>query len=125
MEPDAFCRQFYRESGGVRTLFGSLVNSLVRDKPSIAAATFVLPIGVRPALDISLVRVRNPNGQTINLASSLWREVKNILMAIVHKARRVDWFEMSVRHDTVFPLNGNSLYPGSRSSSADGKDDFL
>src|SRR5437764_1974762 len=114
MEADALCRQFNRESSWMRTLLGSLVNCFVRDKPSVATATFVLPIGVRPAPDISLVRVRNPNGKTINLAFPFWREVKNILMTIVYEARRVYWFEMSVRHDTVFPLNGNSLYPVNR-----------
>src|SRR5882724_8546731 len=98
----------------MRPLLGSLVNRLVRDKPSVATATFVLPIGVRPALDISLVRVRNPNGQTINLAFPLWREVKNILMTIVHKARRVDWFKVSVRCDTSFSFDGNGFYPVNR-----------
>src|SRR5438045_603759 len=100
MQTDALCRQFNGEASRMRTLLGSLVNRLVRDKPSIATATFVLPIGVRPALDISLVRVRNANGETINLAFPFWREVKNVFMAIVYKARRVDWFEMSVRGDT-------------------------
>src|SRR5438552_6837952 len=110
MEPDAFCRQFYRESGGVRTLFGSLVNSLVRDKPSVTSTAFVPPIGVRPPLDIRFVHVRNSNGQTINLAFPFWREVKNILVAVVHEARRVDRFEMSVRRDTGLSFDGNRLY---------------
>src|SRR6266513_1493056 len=114
MEADALYRQFNGESSRMRTLLGSLVNRLVRDKPRVASATFVLPIGVRPALNISLVRVRNSNGQTINLAFPLWREVKNILMAIVYKARRVDWFEMPVRRNTSFSFDGNGFYPVNR-----------
>src|SRR5436305_5959513 len=96
------------------TLLVSLVNRLVRYKPSITSAAFVLTVGVRPALDISLVRVRNANGQTINLAFPLWREVKNVLVAIVYKALRVDWFEMPVRRDAGLSFNGNGFYPVNR-----------
>src|SRR5438067_2319299 len=105
MEPDALCRQFDRKSGGMRTLPGTLVNRFVRDKPGIASAAFVPPIGVRPSLDIRLVHVRNPNGQTINFAFPLWCEVKNKLVAVVDEALGVDRLEVSVRRDTSFPFD--------------------
>ena len=62
------------------------MNRLVRDKPGIAAASLVCPFGVGPTFDIALVRIRNPDAQTVNWSVSALGEMENEFVTISNKS---------------------------------------
>src|SRR4051812_463210 len=105
MQANALCGQFDRKSGWMGTLLHTLVNRLIRNKPSVSSTTFVFPVGVGPALDIGFVCVGNPDSQPIYFTLPVEREMKNILVTVVHESRRVNRLKMPVGGDPGFPFN--------------------
>jgi hypothetical protein len=81
-------RQLDWECRRMRAFLGATLNCFVRNEPCIAAAAQITAPRVRPARNVTLVLVRNSNGEPIDLNAARLREVENVFMAIVQKALR-------------------------------------
>src|SRR5262245_48548828 len=86
----------------MRSLFRSALNCLVRNEPRITATASIAPARVRPPCNVAFVLVRHPERKPIKLHVSSFREVKDVLMAIVKKSLRIDRLEMTVCFDVGF-----------------------
>ncbi len=65
------------------TLLVSALDRLVRDKPGVAAAALVRPVGRSKARNIALVLVFDTDGQSIKTDAAVFSQMKNILVAVV------------------------------------------
>ena len=111
MQTDALDGKLRWKRGRVWTFLRPMLNGLVGNEPDIASATVVFPKRMRPTFDITLVRVGDPDGQTVEGRCSFQSEVEHILVAVIQKAGRIDRFEMSVGTDLSVPLNRDGLDP--------------
>ena len=57
---------------------------------------------MRPALNVAFVLVRNAEGKPIDFNSWGLCKMKDVLVAIVKKALRIDWLEMTKRFYRCF-----------------------
>ena len=81
----------------MRPLFRTTPDRFVGNEPCVPATAPVASAGVAPARDVRLVGVGNAEREPIERRLSLRREVENIFVAIVQKARRTDRLEMTTR----------------------------
>ena len=94
----------------MRPFFFAALNRLVGNKPSVTAAALVASARVRPARNIAFVLVRDAKREPVDVDLAVEGKVKNVLVAIVQKSFRADWFEMSecafFNRDRFDPMNG-------------------
>ena len=95
VEPNAIRRQLDRKCRGMRSLLRATLDCFVRNEPGVAAATPVTAARVAPARDVRLVGVGNAEREAVERRLAFWREMENIFVAIVQKARRTDRLEMA------------------------------
>src|SRR5438477_3589076 len=104
--------QLYRKGRWVWTVLCTALNRLIRNKPRIAATTPIAPAGVRPTRNVGFILIRNSEREPVDWRVPLGREMKNIFVAIVQVAARIDRFEMSARNDFApFFLNADRFDP--------------
>ena len=111
MKTDAFRGEFGRECGGMWALLGSLVNRFIWYEPCVSSTALVFAIGVRPSLNIALVRIRNTDGKPIQPGLALWREVKHIFVTVVQITPGIDRLEVAEGVGLPVPFNRNGLNP--------------
>src|SRR5438067_1583860 len=96
----------------MRSLLLAPLNCFVGNEPGIAATTPIAPAGVRPTRNVGFILIRNSEREAIDWRVPLGREMKNIFVAIVQVASRVDRLEMPARNDFApFFLNADRLDP--------------
>src|SRR6267378_1751203 len=88
----------------MRAFFCAALNCLVGDEPCVPAATQIASAGVRPTRDVALVLIRNPEREPVDFDAPGFCEVKDVFVAVVQEALRIDWLEMSVRFNCRMPI---------------------
>src|SRR5256885_7533911 len=112
MQFDTPLGQLHRKSRWVWTLLGTALNRLIRNNPRIAATTAIAPEGMRPTRNVGFILIRNSEREPVDGHVPLGREMKNIFVAIVQVAARIDRFEMPTRNDFApFFLNADRFDP--------------
>jgi hypothetical protein len=112
---DAPFGELNRKRRGMRPLLGAALNRLVRNEPGIAAATQIASASMTPAGDVAFVLVRYAKRKPIKLSTPSFREMKNVLMAIVKKPFRIDRLEVTVRFEIALSIfNCDRLDPVNR-----------
>src|SRR2546423_8686614 len=109
MEKDAVERELHRKSCRMRALFFAALDCFVGDKPVVAATTPVATAGVTPARDVTFIRIRNTERETVERCLSLRGEMKNVLVTIIQKPPRIDRLEMFARDFSALILDRDRL----------------
>src|ERR1700736_244902 len=97
MQFDAPFGQLHGEGRRVRPLLRATLNRLVGNEPRVPAAASILSLGVAPARNIALVRIRYPEGEPVDRRVAFRREMKNVFVTIVEVARGTDRLEVPTR----------------------------
>src|SRR3954453_18773534 len=100
VEPETIFGHTGREGCRVGTILVPVLNRVVRDEPGVPPASQVATARL-PAADVRSVLVGNTNRTAVERRSSLWREMKDELVAVVHEARAVDRLVVTDRNVLV------------------------
>ena len=112
VDADALLDESDRKSRGVGAVLVARLDGLVGDKPGVSPAAQVLAAGVAPAGDVGFVNVRHPGGAAVELDAAGFRQVEDILVAVVDEALRVDRLEMPGADLVVGAgLDGDGFHP--------------
>ena len=110
-----FTASFDGKRRGMRPIFLATHDGFVGNEPGVAAAAPIASAGVAPARDVTLVGVRNTEGEPIDRSVTFRGEMENVFVAVVQIPRRTDRFEMAARNEfAVFVFDRDRLDPMDR-----------
>lgn len=91
------------ESCGMRAVLVARHDGVVGNKPGVATAAFVISAGVGPALDVAFVGIIDPGLAALEGNVAGFGEVKNVFVAVVDEALRIDGLEVAGGNFFAFP----------------------
>jgi len=100
------------KSRGVRAVLVARHDGVVGHKPGVSTAAFVISAGVGPALDVAFVGIGNPGLAALKGNVAGFGEVKNVFVAVVDEALRIDGLEVAGGDFFAFArVDGDRFYP--------------
>ncbi len=98
MDFDALLDEGDGKRGGMRSLAFAGLDGFVGNEPGVSATAKIFSSRVTPACDVGFVHIGHASGAAIERDIAGFREVKQILVAVVDVALGIDGFEMPGRN---------------------------
>lgn len=115
MQQNASLRQLDRKCCRMRALAGTISNRAIRHEPDIPTTSTITSSRVAPPRDITFVCIGNTYGKSVDGDFSRFREMKNVFVAIIQVAPRIDRLEVPFGEcAAILEFKRNRLHPMDR-----------